>query len=76
MQFEPAIAGKVRWKCATKPRGKCRQGCSRVFSGTGRTMEEAKVAAETACHEAGCHTPGGPHYNCNCGHTTCIRLPN
>jgi hypothetical protein len=40
------------------------------------TYEEAKAASEGACQAAGCHTPGGKPFACDCGHTTSYQKPN
>jgi hypothetical protein len=66
---------KPRWKCTTKPRGDCPDNCQEVFTGYGATKDDAKDDAEGKCQDEGCHTPGGKK-SCNCGHTTCIKLPN
>jgi hypothetical protein len=67
---------KQRWRCTTKPRGSCPEECERIFEGSENTKQAAKDAAEQACQDAGCHTPGGDPHSCNCGHTTCRMLPN
>lgn len=67
---------KPPWRCTTKPREKCPAHCHTIFVGYGDTEREAKDASEGACQAAGCHTPGGKPYNCNCGHTSCRRQPN
>jgi RHS repeat-associated protein len=66
---------KDKWRCTTKPRGSCPAQCQIPYVGFGRTKEAAKDASEGSCQAAGCHTPGGKPYNCNCGHTTCTKLP-
>ena len=65
---------KPVWKCSTKPRGECPAQCCKPFVAYGMTKAETKKAAETACQNAGCHTPGGTPFNCNCGHTTCTKI--
>ncbi len=67
---------KWKWKCSTIPRGVCPAQCLAVFVGYGLTKEAAIAASEGACQAAGCHTPGGSPFNCNCGHTHCIEAPN
>ena len=71
---------KPTYVCTTKPRGCCPPQCQQPFVGYGYDRNEeiayrqAKGAAERACQNAGCHTPGGKPFNCNCGHTTCRKL--
>lgn len=67
---------KPKWKCRTLPRNVCPPQCQTPFEATGPTRDIAKAAAQAACIAAGCHTPGEEPYNCNCGHTRCIELPN
>ena len=67
---------KWRWKCTTKPRGNCPAHCQVRFIGYGLTRESAKQASERACQAAGCHTPGGHPFACDCGHTTSYQRPN
>jgi RHS repeat-associated protein len=66
----------AKWKCTTKPRGDCPSQCQVVFVGYGATRDAAKAESEGSCQAAGCHTPGGTPFNCNCGHTTCTERPN
>ena len=49
--------------------GKLSEKLPTVFAGYGPTKRVAKRASETACQNAGCHTPGGRPHSCNCGHT-------
>jgi len=67
---------KKTWKCSAKPRGHCPKGCDKPFGSNGTTRDEAKKAAFEACVAAGCHTPGGKEYSCNCGHITCTQSAN
>ncbi len=60
-----------RWKCTTKPRGTCSADCQKVFTSFGATKQAAKRSSESACQDAGCHTPGREPHNCDCGHTSC-----
>jgi RHS repeat-associated protein len=56
-----------KFRCSAKARGNCPPGCG-IFRATGRTMDECKRRALAACQAAGCHTPGGKPYACDCGH--------
>lgn len=48
----------------------------KIFVGYGPTFREARANAEGKCQTAGCHTPGGKPYACDCGHSTSYMLPN
>ncbi len=71
----PVECKKPKWTCTTKARGTCPPGCG-IFTGAGSTQAEAKNAAEKARAAAGCNTPGGNPFNCQCGHTTCRQSAN
>jgi RHS repeat-associated protein len=67
--------GKNKWVCTIKPRGVCPQQCQSVFRGFGPDRHTAESAAREQCYGAGCNTPGGSPYNCQCGHVTCWKMP-
>jgi len=46
-----------------------------IFTVAGATRRAAKKISEDKCKSAGCHTPGGKPYDCNCGHSTLFILP-
>jgi hypothetical protein len=48
----------------------------KVFTGYGATFREARADSEGKCQAAGCHTPGGEPYACDCGHSISYMMPN
>jgi RHS repeat-associated protein len=62
---------KSKWKGSCKARGTCPPHCG-VFRGEGDTKRECERNAFDACVAAGCNTPGGKPFSCQCGHARCV----
>ena len=60
--------GRRPVQCSIIPRGVCPPGCNQPFHAQAPTFNECRRAAFALCVAAGCHTPGGQPFNCNCGH--------
>jgi hypothetical protein len=61
--------GKRYFRATVKARHVCSPDCDgRIFEGFGKTPLAARRDARRKCEAAGCHTPGGEPWNCDCGH--------